>query len=1531
MKNKLFFAVSTAVMSMSVHPVAGDTGKDGSRLQTPAALSVPPSLAQKKYTKTQSGKVVSHHGVPSGSVKKFVYLVQLEDNPVALMNEPKGLLLKKPVSAVSSLNQMPNRQASKVNVHSTDAQQYKTQLERKQALVEQKMQATMPQYKRVAAFQYALNGMAILATPAEAEKIATIKGVSAVERDRIYQLDTDTGPLLIGSQGVWDGSATESGIGREGEGIVIGVLDSGINSDHPSFADIGGDGYNHTNPLGANNYLGDCAGEFSTLCNDKLIGVYSYPEITNAYDDDAVFSVSLPKNGEDYNGHGSHTAATAAGNVLFNVPEVTPEFEVNESDGEPTGFVFDRISGVAPHANIISYQVCQPGNTGDTYGGCLGTPMVAAVEDAIEVGIVDVINFSISGGGYPWTGALNAAWLSARNAGIFLAHSAGNEGPTPFSTAKHAPWVTAVGASSTGRTVEYEKFLTDFTGGASSLSSIEGRSNTGGITAPIVYAGDFDNANAPGTDPAQCLEPFPTGTFSGQIVVCDRGEIARVDKAINVADGGAGGFVLANVEDGQISLNNDAYIIPGIHINTADGNRLKAWLASGSGHRATITAAVGELVIDDTQADITADFSSRGPNRSISTLTPSLIAPGIDIYAAYADQQYGQDETGSAPADYAYLSGTSMSSPHVAGAAALVKQEHPGWSPDNIRSALMMTANTALLKEDGATNADWFDIGAGRIQVDLAVRAGLVMDETGANYAAADPELGGEPRTLNLPSVTDTECFGICSWTRTFIATKDGSWSASATSLSDDLSVSVTPASFTLNEGDTQVLTVTADASQAKSGVWQFGIVNMTSPSSPDLHIPVSVKPSNGTLPDALNFTSHRDHDSYLVNDLTTIEITDFQVTGYGLNPPKEISATVAQDSDTSDFLDDVTDGVFIEEINVKNDALRLVVETRQSTSPDLDLFVVFDANRDGIPSESEVIEFSQSSTADEYISIENPQAGDYLIIVQNWRASSASAADEFILSTSVVDNTPTSNLNATAPSSVQQFELFDMRVMWDLEKSETGKRYSGMLVLGTDADNPANLGAIPVDIVRGTDDVFLTGNAITSSNANSQQLTLNVIANFTTEDREYKITLPLPDNVEVESTSGPGNISINQQSLTWTLTQNSLFGFEPAYRMTTNLTDATCRNPDLGTGTGYINLSDFDIEPTEMDGDTVLNSFAVSASLFGRQYNSLIVSDDGFVTVNSDVGIEPWINQSMPEVNAPNGVVAPFWRDWILDIENGATVSIAESTQDGITIIEWDNVTFPFELYNVEDTFTDIADFQVVFNNNAVAGEPQIVFSYANVIHDYIPPVSVGLENSTGTRGNTLVHLPYFEQSEATIGNVESQIVDGTQVCFYYADDISKPKSLDITLTGSGVANGVKYQASSTVTNIPNTQSEKTNAFSAATVNQPPVVTVNAPATVRVGQSFTVSATAVDPEGDALTITINGNESSSLTRVAPNRPELTFTVRVTDGINRVTETITVNINQNAPVTNTGGGGGGGSMNWMVLLVLPLLYLRKRR
>lgn len=1580
------------------------------------------SIDKQKNSNTVTKKTV-YKAEKGLEEKDYIYFVQLSDAPVALYDGGvEGLEATNPQLERRNMltsGELPVKQ--RLDASLPEVKAYASYLEQRQSAFVTKAESTVGAFDKIAEYKYALNAIAVKLTPTEAEAISLIPGVKSVERDEVYKLDTDTGPTLIGAPGVWDGTATESGVGRQGEGIVVGVIDTGINSDHPSFADVGGDGYDHTNPLGSGVYLGECAIESEVRCNDKLIGIYSYPSIYEVYEDDTIF----PQDGtmilgEDFNGHGSHTASTAAGNVLLDVEELTVAFGENESDGTPTGFSFDQISGVAPHANIISYQVCQPGGTGDTYSGCTGAAMASAVDDAVQSGIVDVINFSISGGGYPWSGTLNAAWLGARNSGIYVVQSAGNSGPEPETTSKHAPWITAVGASTHGRTVEYEKEIS-FTGGASDIGAMEGKSNSGSITSSIVYAGDYTNANDPDGDPAQCLEPFPEGTFAGEIVVCDRGAIARVQKAINVADGGAGGYVLANLDGGATTVDNDAYVIPGIHVDSTNGDTLRAWLAEGEGHTATITASEGTLTVTAEDADVMADFSSRGPNTSISTLTPSVTAPGVSIYAAYSDQQYGQDVTGSAPADFTYLQGTSMSGPHVAGAGALVKHEQPSWSPDNIRSALMMTATTAVMKEDGVTAADWFDMGAGRIDVGLAVQSGLVMDETDANYAAADPAIGGEPRTLNMPSVVDTNCVGTCTWTRTVTATKDGSWSVDSVSISTGLDITVTPSTFDLAAGQSQELTIEIDAFDAESDVWTFGQINLTSSSSPDLHLPVAVVASNGNLPDELDFTAHRNQDSYLLEDVMAVEITDLQTTSYGLTKATKVEGMIAQDSNNSDYLDDLEDGLHITQVVVPEGTLRLVAATMDTTSPDLDLRIVFDVNEDGIPQEDELVAISATAATEEYLSVDMPDAGNYWIIVQNWAASSDEVdfEDSFVLAHAMVDSEVGEGLVIDAPAAIPQLTEFDVRVSWDLTDAVEGDIYIGAVSLGTDAENPDNLGVIPVDIVRGSDDIYVT--------AESEERVLpgeeatfyvNVLANLTPEDRDYDISLTLPDNVTLVDGSMSHGGTAEAGTLSWTLTQESLLGAEPGYTITSNATDAMCANPEFGQGGGYIDLAGFGIGFATLDGDTTSGTFSVPANFLGTLYDAVTITDDGFVTVGTDTGDTAWVNQNFPDAAVPNGVIAPYWRDQIFDVANGSGLSVA-TAGSAYTILEWDNMKF----YGIGDAYADIADFQVVFQNEATAGQPNIVFSYDNVVHELgsILPVTIGYENVDGTAGAA----PYYTAYDQSImdANLDADIASGTQICMYLNEVSTEPTQLAFTVMvdSDDTGGAIQMVAMSDVTNIegtatavsetyeglqvegppevtidglaeatlevvelkelnlpglvvePNgdavditwkqiegpaaviagagieeailiapevtedtlivlqltaTDSNGNSSVATANVtvknNLPPVISISAPTSVVEGDSITIVASASDPEDDMVTFTINDIPGSSLTTTAPvtnSTTTVSFEVVAFDGLNTTTETVSVTVTDKS----------GGSMGWISLLLLPAIFLRRRK
>ena len=724
------------------------------------------------------------------------YIVLLADSPLAAYGGGVGDLAATDPTVTG---------AARLDADSTTSRAYLGYLRTKQDAAVAAINAALGRSVKVV-FRYdtALNGLAVEISQADAGRVATLAGVTKVIADTELELVTDNGPAWIGAPSVWDGTA--NGTATKGEGIVAGIIDTGINHDHPSFADVGADGYNHTNPNGPGVYFGACAVAGLLLCNDKLIGMYDFTGAGTGPEDD--------------NGHGSHTASTTAGNV------------VDAGLVAPTITITRRASGVAPHANIIAYKACF---SAGPEGGCLETGTVASIDQAVADG-VDVINFSIGGTSRdPYSDGNALAFLNAQRAGVFLAVSAGNSGPgaSTIGSPADAPWVTAVAASTHDRI--FINSLVNLTGGTNAPGNMVGRSVTSGYgPAEIVYAGDHGNYDDP-----LCSTPALPGTFNGQIVICDRGINPRVEKASNVKAGGAGGFVLANDAPSGDSLVADAYSLPGVHITYDDGVALKAWVADGgASHKGTITGTVADEA--DTYGDIMASFSSRGPNPfSGDVLKPNVTAPGVDILAAFHTPAGG---TGSPP-EYNVISGTSMSSPHTAGSAALLRAVHPDWSPDEVRSALMTTSVTDVRKEDAATQADPFDYGAGRVALRGAAAAGLVFNETADAYAAADPATGGDLTTLNIPALSDGDCAGACSWIRTAKATGNGAgtWTA-AVSAPDGMTISVAPSTFTLAAGETASFKVAADVTGLTADRWYFATVTLTSSGgAPAVHLPVAV------------------------------------------------------------------------------------------------------------------------------------------------------------------------------------------------------------------------------------------------------------------------------------------------------------------------------------------------------------------------------------------------------------------------------------------------------------------------------------------------------------------------------------------------------------------------------------------------------------------------------------------------------------------------------------------------------------------
>jgi uncharacterized repeat protein (TIGR01451 family) len=926
--------------------------------EAPQQVSSPSQTGQD--VSRQSGAPVL--GEAEGETNPANYIIMLKDAPAATYTGGiSGLPATSP--AVTSASQLDSRSAT--------VQAYVSYLEGEQDRFLSSVSTSLGrQAEPLFRYMHAFNGVALFLTPAEARQVAKLEGVVQVEREKEEVLLSDAGPAFIGAGSIWGGgfeslsyfsalsganevppngsTATGTGAytynfatrvltwnithslpaltgahfhlgaagvnggvvipldhttnpitgsavltaqqqgylvnatlyvnlhtaafpggeirdqlwldGTLGEGVIVGILDTGINHDHPSFAAVGGDGYMHTNPFGSGSYVGYCATNPS-FCNNKLIGAWDF------------HPTALGP--EDTNGHGSHTASTVAGNILQDAQMIAPT----------ATYTFPFISGVAPHANIIAYKVCEP--------SCPTASTTAAVNQAVIDG-VDVINYSISGGTSPYTESTSIAFLNANTAGVITAASAGNSGPAVSTVNHQEPWTITVAASTHNRTILNS--VVGLNSSSGPLADILGESPTAAFgPAPLVYAGA-----APYNNPL--CNPFPAGTFSGQIVVCDRGVIGRVQKGINVLAAGGGGMILANDAPSAASLNADTHVLPATHISYADGIILKTWMSSGSGHVGRITG--GSVDYTAYPGDNMASFSSRGPATTmVATIKPDITAPGLNILAAY------NTAGNPPPPEFNIISGTSMSSPHTAGAAALMRAVYPSWTPAEIKSAMMLSANPNVNKEDNTTPGDPFDFGAGRVALDQAPGVGLVMNITRAQYDAANPGTGGDPKQLNLPSMSNPNCVNSCTWTRTVKSVLSSSQTYSAAvSAPAGMAGTVTPASFTLAPGAEQVLTITLNITNPALSGWKFAAVNITGVGSAPMRMPIAVVPSLTLTPPAIQVAPSSLSSTQFQNEVTQQSLSISNLGQMDLTwTITEAEAAAGLQSTFSEGFDDIT------------------------------------------------------------------------------------------------------------------------------------------------------------------------------------------------------------------------------------------------------------------------------------------------------------------------------------------------------------------------------------------------------------------------------------------------------------------------------------------------------------------------------------------------------------------------------------------------------------------------------------------------
>ncbi|XP_012484056.2 subtilisin-like protease SBT1.2 [Gossypium raimondii] len=546
----------------------------------------------------------------------------------------------------------------------------------------------------------AMEGFAALLTETEIELLRGLPDVVAVRPDQLLQLQTTYSYKFLGLSSTTDGAWVKSGFGR---GTIIGVLDTGVWPESPSFADQG-------MPPVPKRWRGMCqeGQNFkATSCNRKLIGarffikghhVSSVPPSENMVDE-----YISPR---DSSGHGTHTSSTAGG---VSVPMASV-----------LGNVAGVARGMAPGAHIAVYKVCW-------FNGCYSSDILAAIDVAIVDG-VDVLSLSL--GGFPlplFDDSIAIGSFRAVEHGISVICAAGNNGPIQSSVANIAPWIATIGASTLDR-----KFPAIVRMGNGEY--VYGESLFPGKSLPIAEK-ELELVYVTGGNSGSefCFRgSLPKEKVKGKMVVCDRGVNGRAEKGVAVKEAGGAAMILANTEINLEEDSVDAHVLPATEIGYAEAVRLKTYMDTTSHPRARIV--FGGTVIGTSRAPEVAQFSARGPNLYDSTiLKPDVIAPGVNIIAAWPQNlgPTGLPED-TRRVNFTVMSGTSMACPHVSGIAALIHSAHPGWTPAAIKSAIMTSADASDHRGkpimDGSKPAAVFAIGAGHVNPNRAIDPGLIYD-----------------------------------------------------------------------------------------------------------------------------------------------------------------------------------------------------------------------------------------------------------------------------------------------------------------------------------------------------------------------------------------------------------------------------------------------------------------------------------------------------------------------------------------------------------------------------------------------------------------------------------------------------------------------------------------------------------------------------------------------------------------------------------------------------------------------------------
>ncbi|XP_062087711.1 subtilisin-like protease SBT1.9 [Humulus lupulus] len=577
--------------------------------------------------------------------------------------------------------------------------------------------------KLIHTYTNSIHGFSAALTPSELAALKNSPGYIHSTPDRPLVLHTTHSTKFLGmssTSGVWPASSY-------GEGVIIGVIDSGVWPESESFKDKGMSRV-------PSRWKGKCeTGHHfnSSLCNKKLIGARFFNKGIRANFPEINITLNSAR---DDHGHGTHTASTAAGNYV--------------EGASYYGYAAGTARGMAPRARLAAYKVLWENHV-------YSSDVIAAVDQAIKDG-VDILSMSLgffaNKDKFYEEDAVAVATFAAMEKGIFVSASAGNKGHLAGTLDNGAPWLTVVGAGTVDR-----EFVGTLTLG----------NDTNKIIFESLYAGSFSGLREPLVFLNKCKNLKKLRKLKEKvIVVCKDGQTTNLGDQIEIIKNGS-----TSVISGAMFLSNDLwedyydYTFAAAFIDEKNQKTVMDYISKNK--NPTGVLEFRKTILGRATAPKVARYSSRGPFvRSPSVLKPDVLAPGSDILASWSPLDKIV-EVHSKPlfSHFKIISGTSMATPHVSGLAALIKAVHPDWSPAAIRSAIMTTANPLDNTQSPIKDAGNFDhpaipidIGAGFIDPNKAIDPGLVYDAETEDYVKLLCSLNYTAKQMKIITKTNTSC-----------------------------------------------------------------------------------------------------------------------------------------------------------------------------------------------------------------------------------------------------------------------------------------------------------------------------------------------------------------------------------------------------------------------------------------------------------------------------------------------------------------------------------------------------------------------------------------------------------------------------------------------------------------------------------------------------------------------------------------------------------------------------------------------------